>query len=254
MNARDSLTGALCIGALLAAYGNIFNLIAHRVVGRVRPVVHIGGPLALLAGTVCWHGAVERRPLSTLGLHRQAWQRNLCWGTAAGTALALLPALWFRLPSRRQAVQFGEVEEIGLKAFCTRVLVITPVLVALVEEVCFRGFLQEKLCRALPGRASLAVTLSSLSFALWHVTVNVLTLRRTNVLTAGLAPLPVALVGGLASVFAGGLVFGGLHYHTRSLVAPFIAHWLVDALMLLALYGRRTRHEPCSHCLPEEAL
>jgi membrane protease YdiL (CAAX protease family) len=118
-----------------------------------------------------------------------------------------------------------------------RVLFTTPVLVAFVEEVAFRGLLQRKLQRALPTRPLAAITLSSLSFALWHVLVNLRTLQQTNVLSARLAPLPLAVAGGLLSVFAGGLVFGGLQHRTGSLAAPVLTHWLVDALMLLALYA-----------------
>src|SRR5262249_20579653 len=93
---------------------------------------------------------------------------------------------------------------------------------------------------ALPGHPILAVGISSLSFALWHVAVTVRTLRATNVVNAGLAPLPVALAAGLLAVFAGGIVFGALHGRAGSLVGPITAHWLVDAVMLLALAGRRT--------------
>jgi len=111
--------------------------------------------------------------------------------------------------------------------------------VAGAEELAFRGFLQGRLRRALPGRPVLAVGISSLAFALWHVAVNVRTLRATNVVTAGLAPLPVALAAGLLAVFAGGVVFGALHGRAGGLVGPVAAHWLVDAVMLLALSGRR---------------
>jgi membrane protease YdiL (CAAX protease family) len=237
----SALRTALTWASLLAIYGNAFNLVAHRVNGRRRPLVHIGGPLALLTGVVVWHRAVERNPLERLGFHWQDWRRDLWWGSAAGATMAALPALWFRLPGRRTALQFAEVQSIGALAFLTRLFVTTPVLVALVEEVCFRGFLQGKLCQALPTRPRWAIALSSLSFALWHVTVNVTTLRRTNVLHAGLVSLPVALAGGLISVFIGGLVFGGLHYRRRGLVAPVVAHWVVDALMLLALYDGPNR-------------
>lgn len=83
------------------------------------------------------------------------------------------------------------------------------------------------------------MALSSLSFAAWHVTINVQTLRRTNVVRAGLAPLPLALAGGLAAVGFGGAVFGALYHRTGTLAAPIAAHWLVDALMLVALYDWR---------------
>jgi membrane protease YdiL (CAAX protease family) len=101
--------------------------------------------------------------------------------------------------------------------------------------VTVRGFLLGRLRRALPGRPWPALLLSARAFALWHITVNMLTVGETNVASAGPASLPVALLGGLLGVFLAALLFGALYLHTGSLVAPFLAHWLVNALMLLAL-------------------
>ncbi len=72
------------------------------------------------------------------------------------------------------------------------------------------------------------------------MTVNLLTLGETNVTSAGLAPFPLAVLGGLLGVFVAGLVFGALSLHTGGLAAPWLAHWLVDALMLLALAATAT--------------
>ena len=79
-----------------------------------------------------------------------------------------------------------------------------------------------------------ALVLSSAAFALWHVTVNLLTLGRP---TSPAPAWPLSLWpcwGLLLGVFVAGLVFGASPY-TRGLGAPWLAHWLVDALMLLAL-------------------
>ena len=133
------------------------------------------------------------------------------------------------------SLHVAEVRGAGREALLLRLLVFTPVLVALVEEVTFRGFLLGRLRRALPGRPGPALLLSALAFALWHITVNRLTLGETNVTGANLASLPVALLAGLLSVYVAALLFGALYLHTGSLVAPFLAHWLVNALILLAL-------------------
>jgi membrane protease YdiL (CAAX protease family) len=230
---------ALLCGVVLAGYGNLLNLLAYRVVGVRRTMVSIAGPLALLAGALHWHHRVDRQPLALIGLHARGWRRGLAWGALAGTGLAIPPVVSFWLPRRRgTAMRFDEVYGLGRTAFLVRLLATTPVLVALCEEVAFRGLLQGKLHRAAPARPAAAVGLSSLAFALWHVTVNVYTLRKTNVVTGGMLPLPAALAGGLGAVFVGGLVFGDLFRRTGSLVAPLVAHWLVDVLMLLALYQR----------------
>ena len=228
---------------LLPAYGNAFNLLYARLTGRKRAALAWGGPLLLLGFSLVAerlaHAAAEQlvpeeaRPIPPTGETR----RRLALGVGAGVALAALPAVWFRLPGR-SAVRTNELA-LSLPRFLFRLFVVTPLLVAVAEEAAFRGFLQERLHRAFPRRPSLAVVLSSVSFAAWHVTVNVRTLRETNVVGSGAASLPLALGGGLGAVFAGGLVFGELYRRTRSLVAPVVAHWVVDALMLCALYEWR---------------
>jgi membrane protease YdiL (CAAX protease family) len=233
------VAGALCCAGLLAAYGNAFTAVAWHLEGQgpVYTVLSLGGPLALLAGVIAWHRWREGRPLAELGLHARRWRADLFWGLLGGLGLAVLPLLWFLLPALqgRPSVQVAEVREASPEALLLRLLLFTPILVALVEEVAFRGLLLGRLRRTWPGRAWPALVLSSAAFALWHVTVNVLTLGETNVTSAGMAPFPLAVAGGLLSVFVAGLVFGALSLHTGGLAAPWLAHWVVDALMLLAL-------------------
>jgi membrane protease YdiL (CAAX protease family) len=241
---RRELRRALAWAGGLALYGNLLNLLVLLVPPARRGLLGTAGPLVLTGAVLAWHRLVERGPLPDLGLHRRRWRGDLLWGGLAGLLMAVPPVLFFRPPGKRhERVRFAEVEGIGYRAFLRRLLVTTPVLVAFAEELAFRGFLQGRLRRALPGRPGLAVAVSSLAFALWHVAVNVRTLRATNVLSAGLTPLPVALAAGLLAVFGGGLVFGALYSRAGSLVGPVAAHWLVDAVMLLALVAQRKATE-----------
>ena len=228
---------------LLPAYGNAFNLLYGRLKGHRQTALAWGAPLSLLGFSVLAErlaqAAAERltpedaRRIPPTGETR----RQLALGVGAGIALAALPAMWFRLPGRAP-VRAAELR-LTFPRFLFRVFVVTPLLVAVAEEAAFRGFLQERLHRAFPRRPALSVVLSSLSFAAWHVAVNVRTLRQTNVVASGAASLPLALLGGLGAVFAGGLVFGELYRRTRSVLAPITAHWVVDALMLCVLYEWR---------------
>jgi membrane protease YdiL (CAAX protease family) len=236
---RNELRGALLWAALLAGYGNVLNAVAWWGDGSQRGDVGLLAPLGLVAVVLAWHWRVDRRGLAELGLHGQGWRRGAAWGAAAGVAMAVPPLVYFLLPGPAGApLRFDEVQGIGPDALLRRLLVTTLVLVALVEEVVFRGFLQGKLGRALPARPWAAVVLSSLAFAIWHVGVTLRTLQQTNVGSAGFMPVApaLALVWGLLAVFVAGLVFGALYQRTGSLTAPVLAHWLVDALMLLALY------------------
>jgi membrane protease YdiL (CAAX protease family) len=228
---------------LLPAYGNAFNLLYGRLKGRPQTALAWMAPHALLGFSVLAErlaqaaaeqlSAEDALPIPPTGQTR----RQLALGIGAGAALAALPAVWFRLPGRAP-IRAAELQ-LSFPRFLFRVFVVTPLLVATAEEAAFRGFLQERLHRAFPQRPALSVLLSSLSFAAWHVTVNVRTLRQTNVVGTGAASLSLALAGGLGAVFAGGLVFGELYRRTRSVLAPITAHWVVDALMLCALYEWR---------------
>jgi membrane protease YdiL (CAAX protease family) len=233
---------------VLATYGNVLAVLmweasdasgpddAVRLTADVALLAAVAGPLALLCGVLAWHLRVDRGTLADLGLHQGQWRAALAWGAAAGIALAAPPVLALLLPlPGGLSLQLAEVSGIGRPVLLLRVLVTTPVLVALVEEVTFRGFLQGKLERALPGRPRVALVLGSLSFALWHIVVNQRTVGATNVAEMGLVP-PLAVAGGLVGVFIAGLVFGGVYQKTRSLVAPVLAHWLTDAALLLALH------------------
>lgn len=233
---QRGLRRALGLGAGLALYGNALNLLVQAVPPGRRDAVAVAGPVVLSGAVLAWHRLVDGGPLADLGLSRRRWRSDLALGTLGGVALALPPVVFFRRPGPvAPGVSFAEVDRIGPRALLLRLLVTTPVLVAFPEELAFRGFLQGRLQRALPGRPALAVSLGSLSFALWHVVVNLRTLRATNVVSAGLAPLPVAVAGGLLAVWGGGLVFGALYGRAGTLLGAVLSHWLVDAIMLLAL-------------------
>jgi membrane protease YdiL (CAAX protease family) len=236
---RASRAGALLCAVLLAAYGNLFTAVAWRLEGPVYTVLSLAGPLGLLVAVLVWHRLADRLPFADLGLHRRRWRAGLLWGVLGGLLLAVPPLAYFLLLplTAGTGLRVAEVHEATWGALLLRLLIFTPILVALVEEVAFRGFLLGRLRRALPQRTALALLLSALAFALWHVTVNLLTLGETNIASAGLATVPVAVAAGLVSVFVAGLVFGGLYLRTGGLAAPVLAHWLVDALMLIALAG-----------------
>jgi membrane protease YdiL (CAAX protease family) len=147
------------------------------------------------------------------------------------------PLAFFFLPKVPGGrLRYQPLSEAGRGALLRRVLFEMPVGTAICEEVAFRGVLQA-LLRQRVGSAW-SVLWSSLPFTLWHVAVNINTLRRTS-LPRRPRVVAAALAGGLGSVFAGGLIFGALREVTGSLPAAIAAHWAVDAVMLLALFGRR---------------
>ena len=50
---------------------------------------------------------------------------------------------------------------------------------------------------------------------------------------------PIAIVGAMLTTGVGGLVFGVLRERSGNLAGPMLAHWIVDGLMIAALWRRR---------------
>ena len=108
-------------------------------------------------------------------------------------------------------------------------LAVMLVIVAVTEEVMFRGLIQTQ-ATAWLGTAR-GIGLSATLFALWHIAVTALELGPPDA-TVGIA-LWLGTFGGKLLILAGaGLIFSWLRASTGSLVAPMAAHWTVDFLLL----------------------
>lgn len=104
-------------------------------------------------------------------------------------------------------------------------LVEIPVATVLLEEFAFRGVLGALFHRILsPWRA---VAATSLLFGLWHVPG-----AWSGLDLAGVA----GVLGVIAATTMAGVVFQLMKDHTRSLVAPGLAHWATNGLSLLIVW------------------
>jgi membrane protease YdiL (CAAX protease family) len=100
-----------------------------------------------------------------------------------------------------------------------------PVATVLLEEFAFRGVLGALFHRVVsPWRA---VTATSLLFGLWHVP------GASSGLDLGGVSYVLAVV---AATTLAGIVFQLMKDHTRSLVAPGLAHWATNGLSLLVVW------------------
>ncbi len=154
----------------------------------------------------------------SLGLGAGRWVRAALLGTLA--YFASLPALlglhgvWrFALEAsgagyveQSLASQARELSGVDFGVFALLAVLVAPA----IEEFLFRAFLQPLLVQNLGDRGGVLVT--ALAFAAAH-----------------------ASVGAFAPIFGLGLLFGALMLRTQRLIAPFVAHALHNALMLLAL-------------------
>ena len=166
----------------------------------------------VLFATLIYVVAVERRPLSSIGLRRPTG-----WTLLFGVAFALvlfaldpLSDLLIRVLHLQQ--QGGSAEHaIVVMPYWYKVLLVTRA--ALAEEVVFRGYAIERI-EELTGSRTLAVAVSVAAFTAAHAAYW------------GWASLLGVAIAGLALAL--------FYLWRRDLVACMIAHFIVDAVGLLA--------------------
>lgn len=158
------------------------------------------------------------------------------WGRPSGLALAvglglLLPAPLFL--AGVMGLGGGVVPPSAFEGplLLYALLVRIPLGTALFEETAFRGVLLGVWVRERGLRRG--VVGSSLAFGLWHLAP---TWERLAGLGVPLASWQVALAlaGAVAATFLGGLFFAALRLRAGSLLAPVLAHALINDLALLA--------------------
>ena len=113
-----------------------------------------------------------------------------------------------------------------------RELVEIPLLTAFLEELVFRQYV----FRAFAQKGLIATVLINAGiFTLWHLVVTARTVLATNFAASPLL-LVGSYVGSLATVFIGGVVFALVRWRTGSFVYSALTHWVVLALITLAMW------------------
>lgn len=177
---------------------------------------------------------VLARHLRTLGAQFHWSWRAVRLAIGAGLALALPALLFFVHPILVSNIQGGAVTGVSADAInnlLRRVLVYLPVMTAIIEELVFRSYL---LVAAATMRRT--VLISAGLFTAWHVVAGFIAVQATTLGHTSVMLL-FSYLGALASVFVGGVVFALVRLKTGSFVYSALAHWLTDAVMIVALWG-----------------
>lgn len=174
-------------------------------------------PMALMAAAACslllvavlFCAYADRQPLSALGLHLAGFEKQGLMGLLA--ALALLSAT-LSIIQLIYSAQFESGTATGSDVFGWLILML---LVAVCEEVLFRGYIQRNLQHSLPRWLALVIT--SALFSLMHAGNP-----GQHWLT-----LPGIFIGGLLLginyLYTGNLWFGiGLHFGWNALLGPVL--------------------------------
>jgi membrane protease YdiL (CAAX protease family) len=202
--------------------------------------------LLILLALMRARGEGLRATLRRAGYQRASAARALAGGAAVGALLAGPPLLFFARPLILDGpLEYDPIGSLTPRAFRRRVLLELSLGVALFEETVFRGLLFDAWREVAPARVAHGITAAT--FAGWHLGVSVDTMRRTNIAaSATRLPAPVraranglAALGGMLSTAVAGLLFGATRAWGRGNIAgPALAHWIVDALMVVAIYRR----------------
>lgn len=229
---RPEVRVALGLSALLLLYGNAMSAFPH----EARAQFLLWSNLALLAGLLAWALGWARLTLLETGLDRRRAPGSALFGVILSLLAAIPPVLFIALAPLFNGgpVEAEEITDRSGAGLAYFLLFRQPVGTALFEEVAFRGVLYGAWQRAGGERA--AFLASSAIFALWHLVIS----SRT-VIESGVVDRPPMVVAGvivsLAGLFVGGLIFAYLRWHTRSIAAAAVAHWLIVALMTVTVWA-----------------
>ena len=190
--------------------GFVFTVLAVITIlfSRVKLPIPIVYPamLSYLIFVLIWNLKVMKRKPHEIGLTMAGWKRNLPVGLACGLAFVFSFGLIFGWDTPPKA-------ESSL-AFLRGVLLTLP-LVAISEEVVFRGYLISILSKEY-GKAA-GVIGSSVLFGLAHV-------------------FPVPSLASWFWTMLIGLILGILFVKTKGIVAPAAFHYINDAVLTLYSY------------------
>lgn len=211
-------TELLVVAAELALFAAIMGADARGWI----PLTQTIGLLPLVAGAL-W---LQDQPWSSIGWRSPAdWGLAIGIGVAAGLAMELLAVrLTTPLISRVFGVEpdYGALKRIrGNTKMLLVFLALSWTLAAFGEEICFRGFLMERLARAFGGSDGawiVSLILSSAVFGWGHIEQG---------------------VSGWVQEGLSGLLLGLLFLATGDLVAPVVAHGVSNTVAFVLIYFGR---------------
>ena len=231
-NARPEVWVAVGLSATLLIYGNGVSAFPH----GTREQFLLWSNLALMAALLFWALRLARLTVSEIGLDPRRAAGSALFGASLSMLAAIPPVAFIALAPLFTGgpVEAPDITERSGAGMAYFLLIRQPVGTALFEEVAFRGVLYGAWQRVGGDRTALLAT--SAVFAAWHLVITSRTVAESGVVST--PPMVVAgVVVSLAGLFIGGLIFAYLRWHTRSIAAAVMAHWLIVALMTVTVWA-----------------
>ena len=173
---------------------------------------------------------------SDLGLESRDLGGGLRSGLAFWAVVAAVLVVVALIPATRDSLQ-DDSTIVSTGAMLRRTLIVIPLGTALLEEAAFRGVLLGLFAK----RATIwrAAWMSSVLFGLWHIPPTINSADGSGAIgdasrSGGSTALVV--IGVVLAMTAAGMVFCWLRIRSKSLVAPFVAHWGINATAFLVAW------------------
>ncbi len=213
---------------LLIAYPNALALLAARRRWDQWHAFSAGNTLLVLALLLY---ASSARLLAAVWGHASG--QGVVIGLLAGAVPLVMVLTLMFLPGQlgRDIVASG-IGAISARLFAYRLTVQVALATVVAEEFCFRGVLYVLLARSVT--AAWAIGLDAAAFGLWHLVLQYNGFTSQRGLTRWLAS-----VGGVLVYALLGLLLALVRHATGGLLAPLLAHGVLDVLMFAGMYLRR---------------
>ncbi len=224
---------ALALTLAAVVYNNLTNLLPQGLhdVAYVPLNLSAGAAVALAAW---WWLRLDRQ---SVGLPKGAVLKGLKWGTAAGLAIAVPLYVVLAVPPAREVLGGdARAQELTVAALLYATVVRIPLGTALFEEWVFRGVLYGAWLRSAGPRTAWLVP--SAAFGLWHIAPSLEALA-ANRPDAGVALAIGFVAGSVIATAAAGLLFTALRVRSGGVIAPVVAHGLINSLALLVAWLAR---------------
>jgi membrane protease YdiL (CAAX protease family) len=161
----------------------------------------------------------EKLGLGSIGLYFHGWGRSILWGVfGAVMCVAALAIILFIFS--RTGISYGSGPEAGRYTNVSPwIFTIVVIRAGIVEEICYRGYVIERL-EKMTGNWLIYIVLPLVLFALFHYRQG---------------------LGGIIISFVAGAILALLYLKRRDLKANIITHFLVDFVpnVLLPLVSKR---------------
>lgn len=224
------LRPAFWLGIFLLVFNNLINFLPSALHDKI----YLWLNLSILCFIWLWSRRYLNLTNVDLGWRKDNLARSLLLGLGLTVIIILLFLflLWL-LPIIGLNIGPPRLPISSRLDLLWRIIIRIPLGTALFEEVLFRGIFYGYIIRNVSTQKTVLVT--SLFFALWHITAAFETVRYNFQIGAVLFGIGLWLIF-LISSFIAGLLFGWIRYKGRNITGCILAHALINSLSLVIIF------------------